>query len=138
MDIAIDIDICQYAFMNLIAQIEGCCPPLLEEPLPSGEAERLAEAFRALGDPHRLRLLSLIAAKPQGEACVCDLIEPLGLKQPTVSHHLKVLNNAGLLARERRGSWVYYKVLPDRLGVLTQMLGSKASMPEVLDSASIA
>lgn len=138
MDIARHIDICQYGAMDLIAEIQGCCPPLLEEPLPAKEAERLAEVFRAIGDPARLRLLSLIAAKPQGEACVCDLIEPLGLKQPTVSHHLKVLHDAGLLGRERRGSWVYYRVLPDRLGVLTQMLGAKSETPEALDSDSIA
>lgn len=97
--------------MKLLAEIqEVCCPPLFEGALQQDEAEDLAAAFKVLGDPARVRLISLIAARGDGEACVCDLVEPLGLTQPTVSHHLKVLHEAGLLDRERRGSWVYHRV----------------------------
>lgn len=101
---------------------EVCCPPLLEGPMERDEAEDLAAAFKVLGDPARIRLLSMIAAHPGGEACVCDLIEPLGLKQPTVSHHLKVLHQAGLLDRDRRGTWVYYRLNPGGLSALRDAL----------------
>ena len=99
------------------------CPPLLQGPLDQNEADRLARALKTLADPARLRLLSLIQAQPDGEACVCHLVEPLGLSQPTVSHHLKVLRTAGLVARERRGSWAYYRVMPEALGTLRDVLG---------------
>ena len=82
----------------------------------------MAAIFRALGDPGRLRLLSFLAAQPGGEACVCNLTEPLGLSQPTVSHHLKVLFDAGLLDRDRRGTWVYYRIRPERLASLRDAL----------------
>ena len=107
--------------------IEACCSPLLQTPLDPFEAERLAAAFKVLADPARLRLLSIIASHPSGEACVCDLVTPLGLSQPTVSHHLKVLHDAGLLERERRGIWIYYRVVPERLRVLRDALGASAS-----------
>jgi ArsR family transcriptional regulator len=110
--------------MKLIQEIDVCCPPLLAEPLDEGGAKPLAALFRVLGDPARLRLLSLIAAHEGGEACVCELIEPLGLSQPTVSHHLKVLHEAGLLERERRGAWVYYRVVGDRLAALKDALAA--------------
>ena len=100
-----------------------CCAPLSEAPLARPAAKRLAEAFRAVADPARLRLLSLIQAQPGGEACVCHLVSPLGLKQPTVSHHLKVLHRAGLLHRERRGVWVYYRAVPSALKALQDALG---------------
>ena len=77
----------------------------------------------ALADPARLRLLSLIAAQPDREACNCELIEPLGLSQPTVSHHLKVLHDAGLLARERRGQWIYYRIVPEQMAAVRTALG---------------
>jgi ArsR family transcriptional regulator len=99
------------------------CPPLLQGPLDAADAELLARALKTIADPARLRLLSLIQAQPDGEACVCHLTEPLGLSQPTVSHHLKVLRDAGLVARERRGSWAYYRVVPETLGVLRDVLG---------------
>jgi ArsR family transcriptional regulator len=83
--------------------------------LEEGHAEDLAARFKALGDPGRLRLLSFLASQPDGEACVCHLTGPLGLTQPTVSHHLKVLCDAGLLERERRGTWMYYRLRLDRL-----------------------
>ena len=104
-----------------------CCPALLQSsPLTQEEAEQLAAAFRAIADPTRLRLISLLASAPNGEACVCDLVEPLGLSQPTVSHHLKLLFEAGLLARDKRGLWVYYRLVPERLQVLRDSLGAPA------------
>ena len=110
--------------MKTTRPIFACCAPLLHSPLAQPAAEQLAAAFKVIAEPARLRLLSLIASKPDGEACVCDLIEPLGLSQPTVSHHLKVLYEAGLLERERRGLWVYYRVVPARLQVLRDALGA--------------
>jgi ArsR family transcriptional regulator len=82
----------------------------------------MAGAFKILADPARLRLLSLIAAQPEGEACVCDLIEPVRLSQPTVSHHLRVLQEAGLLEREKRGLWAYYRIVPDALEDLREAI----------------
>jgi ArsR family transcriptional regulator len=98
------------------------CPPLLRGPLTTDEAERLAAVLKALADPARLRLLSLIQAQPGAEACVCHLTEPLGLAQPTVSHHLKVLLQSGLVERERRGSWSFYRVVPGALSTLGELL----------------
>jgi ArsR family transcriptional regulator len=92
-----------------------CCAPVLHGRLAPRQAEDLATIFKALGDPGRLRLLSFLAAQPGGEACVCNLTGPLGLTQPTVSHHLKVLSDAGLLERERRGTWMYYRLRLERL-----------------------
>jgi ArsR family transcriptional regulator len=88
---------------------------VFDGPLTEADALSLAQAFKALADPARLRLLSLIAMRAGAEACNCDLIEPLGLSQPTVSHHFKVLHDAGLVARERRGQWVYYRVVAEQL-----------------------
>ena len=118
--------------MKVIATIEPCCGPLLRAPLSQAEAEQLAGAFKVIADAARLRLLSLIASKPGGEACVCDLVEPLGLSQPTVSHHLKVLHEAGLLERERRGVWIYYRLVPERIGILRDALGAPAIGRQVL------
>jgi ArsR family transcriptional regulator len=105
-----------------IATIAASCPPLLQGPLAEDDAQRLAQALRAIADPARLRLLGLIQAQPEGEACVCHLTAPLGLSQPTVSHHLKVLLQAGLLEREQRGSWAYYRVVPEPLAALRAVL----------------
>ena len=102
----------------------ACCPQLLAEPLDEQEAERLAAALRVLADPARLRLLSIIGARPNGEACVCDLTAPIGLSQPTVSHHLKVLADAGLVGREKRGRWAYFWVLPEPLELLRGALAA--------------
>ncbi len=100
-----------------------CCQPLLEEPVDAAEAEQLAAWFGVLADPTRLRLLSLIATA--GEACAaCDLVEPLGVSQPTVSHHLKVLREAGLVESRKEGRWVYYRPVPDRLSILSRTLGA--------------
>jgi len=98
-------------------------PSVLDAALEPAEADELAAAFAALADPARLRLLSLIAAQPAGEVCACDLVEPLGRSQPTVSHHLKVLYQAGLVDRDKRGTWVWYRVLPQRLAALRRALG---------------
>jgi ArsR family transcriptional regulator, arsenate/arsenite/antimonite-responsive transcriptional repressor len=110
--------------MNLqtIAVIAECCPPLSEAPLAADDAENVAAALRVLADPARLRLLSIIQAQPGGEACVCHLTEPLGLRQPTVSHHLKVLTQAGLLERDQRGRWAYYRVVPEPLAAIRGFL----------------
>ena len=108
--------------MQTFATIAACCPPLLVEPLSAQDAERLASALKALADPARLRLLSLIAAQPDAEACVCNLTAPLELTQGTVSHHLRVLREAGLVAREQRGSWAYYRVVPEALEALRSVL----------------
>jgi ArsR family transcriptional regulator, arsenate/arsenite/antimonite-responsive transcriptional repressor len=109
--------------MREIAVIDAkCCPQVLAAPLDEDAAERLAGALRVLADPARLRLLSLIGASPNGEACVCDLTAPLGLSQPTVSHHLKVLTEAGLLGREQRGRWVFHWLLPEPIELLRSAL----------------
>ena len=105
-----------------IATIAASCPPLLQEPLDPADAEQLAGALKAIADPARLRLLSLIQAQPGHEACVCHLTEPLGLSQPTVSHHLKVLLQAGLVEREQRGSWAYFRVREEPLAALRALL----------------
>lgn len=102
-----------------VKQIATCCEPVLSSVLGEDDAEELAAAFKVLSDPVRLRLLSLIAG---GEVCACELVEPLGRSQPTVSHHLKVLHEAGLVDREKRGSWVWYRVVPERLAVLRDAL----------------
>lgn len=99
-----------------------CCAPLLREPLDAAEAEKLAMTMKALADPARLRLLSIVAASENSEACVCDLIEPLGLSQPTVSHHLKILVNAGFLTRSKRGTWAYFALVPGALDQVSQLL----------------
>jgi ArsR family transcriptional regulator len=114
--------------MKLVQTIDaGCCPQVLAAPLEEAEAERLAGALRVLADPARLRLLSLIGAHPAGEVCVCDLTAPLGLSQPTVSHHLKVLTDAGLVGREQRGRWVFYWLLPEPIELLRGALAGPSA-----------
>jgi ArsR family transcriptional regulator, arsenate/arsenite/antimonite-responsive transcriptional repressor len=105
-----------------IRKAATCCAPVLTGRLEANAAGVLAAVFKALGDPGRLRLLSYLAAQPGGEACVCNLTEPLGLSQPTVSHHLKVLTDAGLLERERRATWIYYRLRLERLEELCAAL----------------
>jgi ArsR family transcriptional regulator, arsenate/arsenite/antimonite-responsive transcriptional repressor len=102
----------------------ACCAPLVRAPLSATDAATLAATLKALADPARLRLLSLVAAHENGEACVCDLIEPLGLSQPTVSHHLKVLVDAGLLSRDKRGVWAYFALVPGALDSLAAVISS--------------
>ncbi|MFD7298409.1 ArsR/SmtB family transcription factor [Streptomyces sp. NPDC059897] len=107
---------------------DSCCPGLLSAPLDEEQAVDLAKVFKALGDPVRLRLLSMIASRDGGDVCVCDLTPAFELSQPTISHHLKLLRQAGLIDCERRGTWVYYWLLPemtDRLaGILTRPSGT--------------
>lgn len=105
-----------------VTAISSCCAPVLRGKLKKTDAEKLAQSFKAIADPARLQLLSFIAAQPSGEACVCYLTEPLEISQPTVSHHLKVLFDAGLLDRERRGTWVWYRIVPERLAALRDAL----------------
>jgi ArsR family transcriptional regulator, arsenate/arsenite/antimonite-responsive transcriptional repressor len=107
-------------------QTVACCSPLLREPLSIEQAGRIAQLLKALADPVRLRLLSLVASHAGGEACVCDLSDAFDLTQPTISHHLKVLHDIGLLDRSKRGVWVYYAVRTDALGDLAEMIGGDA------------
>jgi ArsR family transcriptional regulator len=100
----------------------ACCAPLVSTVLDEATATELADAFKVLADPARLRLLSLIAAADGGEACACDLVEPLDRSQPTVSHHLSTLVEAGFLTREKRGRWAWYRIDPERLGSLASIL----------------
>ena len=122
MDLALYIDVCQYIVVQTIETIAACCPPLSDAALSADDAEDLAAALKVLADPTRLRLISMILAGQDGEACVCHLTEPVGLTQPTVSHHLKVLVEAGLLEREQRGRWAYFRVLPEPLAALRALL----------------
>jgi len=104
--------------------LADCCAPVVGEVIKPDEAAVLAARFKALADPARLRLISLVAAHADHEACVCDLTEPVGLSQPTVSHHLKLLVEASILTREQRGKWAYYKIVPDTLNTLAELIAS--------------
>lgn len=133
----LNIGICQYRRMSKslsssaarspldLSPVEAvaCCSPLTREPLTRDTAERVAPLLKALADPVRLRLLSLVASHADGEACVCDLNDAFDLSQPTISHHLKLLHEAGLLERDKRGVWVYYRLNPAALGDLAALLG---------------
>jgi ArsR family transcriptional regulator, arsenate/arsenite/antimonite-responsive transcriptional repressor len=105
-----------------LAEQLGCYSPLVREPLSGEQAGELSRVFKAMGDPVRLRLLSLIASHAGGEACVCDLTEVFDLSGPTISHHLKVLREAGLITGERRATWIYYRIRPEVLEVLAAVL----------------
>ncbi|MDV7136723.1 ArsR/SmtB family transcription factor [Williamsia muralis] len=109
---------------------EPCCTPLIQEPVGVDATVELARMFKALGDPVRLRLLSVVASHARGEACVCDISETFDLSQPTISHHLKVLRQAGFLDCERRGTWVYYWVIPAALQQLSSVLDA-ADPPQI-------
>lgn len=104
-------------------QTVACCSPLTSTPLSSEQAGRIAPLLKALADPVRLRLLSLIAAHEGGEACVCDLNDAFDLSQPTISHHLKQLHDVGLLDRDKRGTWVFYSVRREALADLAALIG---------------
>jgi ArsR family transcriptional regulator len=124
-----DIDNCQYRRMSKSlleltpVQAVACCSPLTRDPLSAEQAARIAPLVKALADPVRLRLLSLVASHADGEACVCDLNDAFDLSQPTISHHLKLLHETGLLDREKRGVWVYYRLNSTALGDLSALLG---------------
>jgi ArsR family transcriptional regulator len=104
------------------ATIQPCCEPVLAETIGSAEAEELAAGFKVLADPIRLRLLSLIANSANGEMCACDLVDPVGRSQPTVSHHLSILADAGFLTREQRGKWAWFAIVPERVAVMQDAL----------------
>ncbi|MEO6199875.1 MAG: metalloregulator ArsR/SmtB family transcription factor [Cryobacterium sp.] len=105
-----------------LAESSACCAPLTRQPLGAEQAVDLARLLKALADPARLRLLSIVAASEGQQACVCDLVEPIGLSQPTISHHLKVLMEAGFLTRSKRGTWHYYALVPGALDSLATVL----------------
>jgi ArsR family transcriptional regulator, arsenate/arsenite/antimonite-responsive transcriptional repressor len=109
--------------MKKLATLDACCTPLLTAPLDEGDAVEVALAFKALADPVRIRLLSLIAAAPEGTACSCDLEDPVGKTQSTVSHHLSILAEAGLITKEKVGRWVNCTIVPERLAQLRNILG---------------
>lgn len=127
-----DIDDCQHRRVpNSLLKLTpvesvACCSPLLHEPLSADQAEQVAPLLKALAEPVRLRLLSLVASHAGGEACVCDLAEAFDLTQPTISHHLKVLHEVGLLDRSKRGVWVYYTVRAQALADLGSLIGGQA------------
>jgi ArsR family transcriptional regulator, arsenate/arsenite/antimonite-responsive transcriptional repressor len=107
-----------------LRDLQACCPPITGEVISAQNAESLARSLKALADPARLRLVSIVAAHDDQEACVCDLTEPLGLAQPTVSHHLKVLSEAGFLTRSKRGTWAYYKLVPGSLDAVAGLIAT--------------
>ena len=113
----------EVAAMATVQQFDGCCSPVTSGALGESDAVALADALKVLADPARLRLLSLVASASSGEACACDLVEPLGRSQPTVSHHLSMLVDAGFLTREKRGRWAWYRIVPERLESLRAALG---------------
>jgi ArsR family transcriptional regulator len=113
-----------------------CCPPLTGTALDAAAAAQLARSFKALADPTRVRLLSLIAAHDGGEACICDLTNPVGLTQPTVSHHMKQLADAGLVTREQRGKWAYYRVVETTLQSLAAAITPPAANRQPIDRAT--
>jgi len=106
--------------------LETCCSPVTGQVLDQADAERLAGALKAIADPARLRLISIVAASDSGEVCVCDFTGSVGLSQPTVSHHLKILVDAGVLAREQRGKWAYYRLVPTALDTLGRLISTPA------------
>ena len=131
-EIAPSIDLCQYRLVSKSqltltpTETVACCSPLMREPLSTDQAERLAPLLKALADPVRLRLVSMVAASEDGEACVCDLNDAFDLSQPTISHHLKVLHEVGLLDRSKRGVWVYYAVRREVLADVAALIGGSA------------
>jgi ArsR family transcriptional regulator len=123
------IDVRQYIHMPVmellpVIDVTACCSPLVRSVLPAREADDLARSLKVLADPARLRIISMVAAHADGEACVCDLTEPLGLSQPTVSHHLKVLVDNGFLTRSKRGTWAYFRLVPGALDSVAALLVS--------------
>lgn len=135
-EFATDFDCSQYRRMPKYLPVLDpagtavCCPPLAAEPLSPAQAERVAPLLKALADPVRLRLMSLVASHAGGEACVCDLTGAFDLSQPTISHHLKVLHEAGLLDRDKRGVWVYYRARTQALASLATLISGPAAGPQ--------
>ena len=129
-----DINVCQYRCVSKSLIVLGqpdaafCCAPLSDNALSADQAERIAPLLKALGDPVRLRLMSLVASHPGGEVCVCDLTSAFDLSQPTISHHMKVLHEAGLVDREKRGVWVYYRARTEALASLGALIGNPVAV----------
>jgi ArsR family transcriptional regulator len=122
LSMSVNIEYCRCMITLEVTDVTApCCTPLVRETLSPEDAEQLAHTMKALADPTRLRLLSIVAASDGAEACVCDLIDPVGLSQPTVSHHLKVLSEAGFLTRSKRGTWAYYALVPGALDRVSQL-----------------
>ena len=113
---------CQRSNCSPVTEAAACCAPLTRETLDAEQATALAHGLKALADPTRLRLISIVAASEGQEACVCDLTDPVGLSQPTVSHHLKILVDAGFLTRTKRGTWSYYRLVPGALDAVSKLL----------------
>jgi ArsR family transcriptional regulator, arsenate/arsenite/antimonite-responsive transcriptional repressor len=107
---------------TILLDAVACCAPVRVDVLDEEQAQLLAHSFAALADPIRLRLLSIVAASNVDEVCACDLVQPSGRSQPTVSHHMKILVDAGLIEREKRGLWVWYRIVPSRLEALRAVL----------------
>jgi ArsR family transcriptional regulator len=107
-----------------LRDLAACCAPLTREAISEQNAESLTRSLKAIADPARLRILSMVAAHEDAEACVCDLTDPLGLSQPTVSHHVKVLMDAGYLTRSKRGTWAYYRLVPGSLDTVSALLAT--------------
>jgi ArsR family transcriptional regulator len=120
------VPIAQTPLRTELPLLSECCSPVVREIIQPAEAETLASGFKALADPTRLRLISLVAAREDAEACVCELTDPVGLSQPTVSHHLKILVDAGVLTREQRGKWAYYRLVPETLNALAILIAPPA------------
>jgi ArsR family transcriptional regulator len=114
-----------------VTDVTACCPPLTTTAMGEEQAAQLASVLKAVADPTRLRLLSIIASSPAGEVCVCDLTAPLGLTQPTISHHLKVLHEVGLIDRDKRGVWAYYRPVPGALDRLAAVFTTTSLVPAV-------
>ena len=133
VQVAAEIDKCQYRSVSksalVLTPVEtvACCSPLSRQPLSQSQAEQIAPLLKALADPVRLRLMSMVASHEGGEACVCDLNEAFDLSQPTISHHLKVLHEVGLLDRSKRGVWVYYRARSEALVGLGALIGNPTS-----------
>lgn len=117
--------------LNQPDSLSQCCSPVVREVMTPTQADTLAAALKAIADPTRLRLISLVAAHDDQEACVCDLVEPVGLAQPTVSHHLKVLVEAGIVTRQQRGKWAYYRLVPDTLDDIAQLVSTRGALAGV-------
>jgi ArsR family transcriptional regulator, arsenate/arsenite/antimonite-responsive transcriptional repressor len=115
--------------LPLVSAALACCSPLSVEPMSDEQAGRVAPLLKALGDPVRLRLMSMVLSHEGGEACVCDLTPAFDLSQPTISHHLKVLHDAGLLGREKRGVWVYYQTRPEAMAAVMSLFASPGTAP---------
>lgn len=119
-----------------LQQGPACCPEGLSAPVDRPTAQALSGVLKAVADPARLQLLSLIASSEAGERCACDLTEPVGLSQPTVSHHLKVLSDAGLITREQRGTWAWFSIVPERFAELAHVFAELSREPVGARSAS--